>query len=124
MTKATQTQVIKALIASEGAVAPAAKALGMTRQALHGRINTTPKLVAAVAEIDAAISVSDEATTREARNVVKSAIAEGDGATAKWWLEKRDPAFRPSANLKLDPETVRAMMAAATPDALRKMAAG
>lgn len=124
MTKATDKQVIRALIEHEGAVAHAAKSLDMTRQALHIRIAKNPKLQAVIAEIDAAISVSDEVTDREARKVVKNAIAEGDEVLAWKWLTTRIAAFRPSANLKLDPETIRAMMAAASPEDLRKMAVG
>lgn len=115
--KATLAQVAKSLAGNHGHIGKTAEECGVTVGAIYQRIEANPKLQAILADLD-------HNTTTAARGVVMGAIADGDTGLAWKWLTTRDPAFRPSASLKLDDNALRAMMEAAGPDALRKMAEG
>lgn len=107
-------RLVAALIEADGNATKAAKVLGITRQAIGGRIARNPKIQAVLDEFDA---VAGEYAVS---NVVGALIA-GDVATSRWWLEKRNSDFK-SAGLRLDDDQIKALIEASPPDTLRKLA--
>lgn len=112
--KVSNKSIVAALIAADGNVAAAGRALGITRQSIGERIARNPKIQAVLDEFE--ILAGDYATG----NIMRALIA-GDVATSRWWKEKRDPDFK-NGSLRLDDDQIRALIEASTPEALRKLA--
>lgn len=83
MTAATEAQCEAALRKHSGIVSLAAKEIGVSRQALHQRIERSDRLQAALLDID-------EATLDEAEGVIVDAIVvKRDVSTARWYAERK-----------------------------------
>ncbi len=82
MTIATETQCEQALRESDGLVAQAARALGMSRQGLHLRIAASDYLQSVIRDIE-------EETLDVAEGVIRKALKNDDGPTARWYAERK-----------------------------------
>ena len=74
-----EAKIIEALEASGGICSEAAKAVGVTRQALAERVRKNPNLLAAALE-------AREALLDECESVLLAKVREGDEKTARWLL--------------------------------------
>lgn len=92
--------VRKALIEAGGIQTHAARALGISRPAMFLRVQRNPALQTLIADTEAAIGPI-------ARDTIFAAIMEGDTATARWWLERKDPSFKPTMAVRLDDDALR-----------------
>lgn len=78
----TDTALEAALRRVGGLATQAARALGTTRQNVHARIKRSPHLQSVIEQIC-------EETLDGAENAVLKAIERGDGAMARWYLERK-----------------------------------
>jgi hypothetical protein len=77
----TLTQVESALRRADGQLSQAARLLGLSRQAIHDRVNRTPHLSHVMSEIQ--LSLLDQA-----EGVIAAALRKNDAKTAMWFLER------------------------------------
>lgn len=49
------------------------------------------------------VEAAQNALGKKAKNVIASAVDGGDAATAKWYLERRDPDFKAKGELEVSP---------------------
>lgn len=78
----SNSQLKAALKKNLGVISLAAQELGVTRQAVHGRVNRSPELQAWIADIEETMLDAAEA-------VIKEAVAKKDRQTTRWFLERK-----------------------------------
>lgn len=107
-----------ALRRHDGIPVLAAKALKTSPQNIRQRINATPRLQAAVAEIDVN-------TLDVARGVITEALHDSDRTTARWYLERKgkELGFGNSSTTSLAENDLAALAAAFGGDVERLRAA-
>lgn len=87
-----RSKLIEALETSAGIFSVAGQKLGITGQRVGQIVKGDTELEALVAR--QVLKVNDLA-----KSVVIEAIKKGDARQANWWLEKRDPDFKPKHQL-------------------------
>lgn len=121
----TKARLKKALIAADGNMAVAAKALEITRQTVQERVRRDPKLSDL---IDRLRNGDDEELRDLSTSNVAKAIRAGDVKISRWYLERRDPTFRQNVSLRISDAEIDAFVngvaASGGQAALRKLAEG
>lgn len=82
MPHVSNAQIKAALTAQMGVIVLAAKQLGVTRQAIHLRVNASPELQAHIADVE-------ETMLDVAEGVAKSAIIAQDKQMTRWFLDRK-----------------------------------
>lgn len=102
----TEKQVAEALRKTAGLISYAADAIGISRQAVHDRINHSPHLQALLKEIRE--SVKDIAEG----NILKS-IKGGDTKDSRWYLEQtgEDRGYGNKTKISFGEEAIQQMVA-------------
>ena len=112
-TRHTIKQIEAALCQADGQPSLAARDLGISRQAIHERIHSSPRLQAVMEEIRAEMLELAEG------NIAK-ALRAGDMAVTRWYLERkgRHLGYSPKCE-PVDPALVESLVAACQGDLVR-----
>lgn len=121
----TKSQYLQAIIENDFNHAKAGRALGVSREAVSQYLFRHADLRAKVEEAKNAL---DDVLKDAALGNVAKAILDGDLKMTRWWLERKDPAFRASMGVRLDEGAIGAFVDQVAQvggkDALRKLAEG
>lgn len=115
MTKKASDRQLAAALRKHGVIAHAAEELGITRQSAWARVQSKPHLKAILDDVDAEVG-------EKARGNLITAVKAGDVQASKWWLERRDPAFKATQSWRLDEDQAAELVKNLGPDALKALA--